>query len=80
MKFKAKIWKQGNSKIITIPAYFAKQLKVGEQIEVMIERKVIMCRCGKIYSVEDKVDHKCYFTEFDNANQAISARDLLGLA
>lgn len=76
MKFKAKVWKQGKSKIITIPAHLAKQLKGGEKVNVEIERKVIMCKCGKIYQKDQKADHKCKYVEFESISHALSTKEL----
>ena len=77
MKFSAKVWKQGNSKIITIPSYFAKWIKKDELINVEIKQEVIMCKCGNIYRIDGKADHKCFYVKFKSEAEAIRAKALI---
>ena len=77
MEFKNKVWKQGNSLILTVPKN--KGIKVGDKVvaNLQLEGDRIVCKCGKTYSRRQDIDHECYFIKFDNPDDADKASILI---
>lgn len=76
MKAKVKVWKQGSSKIITVPPAF--DCKVGEIIEIeLIKPYMAMCKCGRFYFDDAKTDHKCYYVEMKEFADMVACQILL---
>lgn len=74
MKFETRVWKQGNSKIITIPSSMAKYINIKDKVMVEISVcKTVVCKCGHLYGVNGKADHKCEYFEFNSENSAMLA-------
>lgn len=73
MNFKARIWKQGNSKLITIPVDVVKEMKLeaGSRVSVALKPTLnVVCDCGKIYQNNSKADHKCIYYVLDTETDA----------
>lgn len=78
MNFDARIWKQGDSKIITIPKNIAKVFDLNETVVMTIMKKEFsVCRCGKIYPMGEKSDHTCFYVVFSNFHDAAAAQMLM---
>lgn len=80
MKFKAKIWEQGASLLVTIPAHIVNSLGLNAnditEIEILKPLSTL-CLCGNLYRDNEKADHECTYAVFNDSSDAVTARYLL---
>ena len=80
MKIKGKVWKQGNSLLVTLPAKqsgIKSPFKEGDTIEFepKIIGRMIVCDCGKLYYKSQQADHICNYHELDTEKDAFIMAD-----
>ena len=69
VKFKNKLWKQGNSLILTVPKHIRDKfaLHEGDEVEAnvkVVNRRTVVCTCGRIIFEGGKPDHKVFDRAF----------------